>query len=112
MGLSSGKECTGCAQDCGGYGVNVTLSQDAQGNTIAKLRIHSGEPRLHHGRRITFAQGSHNLIGKPQSGFGIPVEFAAGRPTIHCARILHSTYISSELASDNLDQRLDDLRGR
>jgi hypothetical protein len=112
MGLSSGQECARSAQDCGRHNIDITLSQDAQRNTIAKLWIHSGKPRLHHGRRIMFAQGSHNLICKPQSGFGIPVEFAAGRPTINRTHILHSPDICGELAPHNLDQCLDDLCGR
>jgi hypothetical protein len=65
---------------------------------------------LDYSRIFSFGEHPDQLEGKPQTLLGITVKLASVHPPIDGAHVPDTTYLGGELAADEADELLDNLR--
>jgi hypothetical protein len=75
-------------------------------------RVQAGEPGLDYGGIFSFGQHPDQLERKPQTLFGITIELASVHPAIDGAHVPNTADVGGQLASNEADELLDDLRDR
>jgi hypothetical protein len=108
--LTADEEGSRSAHDLRRHDLEIVFPHEPKRDPVTEFRVQAGQPGLDHSWIFSFGEHPDQLEGKPQSLLGIPVELAPLHPPIDGAHILDSADVGCELAADETNKPLDDLR--
>jgi hypothetical protein len=108
--LTASEESPCGTHDVGRYGLQIIFPQEPKRDPVTESRVQTRQPGLDHSRIFSFGEHPDQLEGKPQPLFGIPVKLASVHLPVDGAHVLDANDPGGELAADETDELLNDLR--
>ena len=108
--LTFNEESSRGSHDLRRDGLEIVFPHEPKWDAVAEFRVQPGQPGLDHSGIFSFGEHPDQLEGKPQTLFGITVKLASVHPPIDGAHVPDTADVGGELAADEADKLLDDLR--
>jgi len=108
--LTADEEGSRGSHDLRRHGLQILFPHEPKWDPVPEFRVQAGEPGLDHSGIFSFGEHPDELEGKPQTLFGITVEFASVHPPIDGAHVPDAADVGGEFSADEADELLDDLR--
>jgi len=108
--LAANEESSCGSHDLRRDGLQIVFPHEPKWDAITEFRVQAGEPGLDHSRIFSFGEHPDHLEGKPQTLLGITIKLASVHPPIDGAHVPDAANVGGELAADEADELLDNLR--
>src|SRR5579872_1749805 len=108
--LTADEESSRSSHDLRRHGLQIVFPHEPKWDAVAEFRVQASQPGLDYGGIFLFGEHPDQLEGEPQTLFGITVKLTSVHPPIDGAHIPDTSDIGGELAANEADELLDDLR--
>jgi hypothetical protein len=108
--LTANEESPRGPHDLRRHGLKIVFPHEPKWDVVTEFRVQAGQPGLDHSGIFLFGEHSNQLEGERQTLFAITIELASIHLPIDGAHVPDTADVGCELAPDEADELLDDLR--